>query len=119
MKKESNTRRKFIRRCLSANVFLFGGSWILNSCSSPSTKEEKTEEAFSGDPCEDFTGISESELAKREQLGYVKKSPIPESVCSNCQLYIPPKTDKDCGGCMLFKGPVYADAYCTYWAPQV
>lgn len=92
---------------------------MLSSCNSNQSKEESTEEAFSGDPCEDMSGLSESELAKREQLGYVETSPIPESVCGNCQLYIPSNTDKDCGGCLLFKGPVYEEAYCTYWAPQV
>ena len=117
--KKINSRRKFIHKCLATGASVLGGGWILSSCNSSSTKEDSAKEAFSGDPCENMSGLSEEELAKREQLGYVKKSPIPESTCSNCQLYIPPKTEKDCGGCMLFKGPVYAEAYCTYWAPQV
>src|SRR5690606_13851197 len=107
------------QKCLAANTFLWGGGWMISSCSSKESEEEQMEEVVSGDPCEDMSDISESELAKREQLGYVEKSPIPESTCANCQLYIPAKTEKDCGGCMLFKGPVYAEAYCTYWAPQV
>lgn len=117
--KKLNSRRKFIHKCIGANAFLLSGGLIFSACKSDKSKEEKTEEAFSGDPCENMTGLSESDLEKRQQLGYVEKSPIPESVCNNCQLYIPSKTDKDCGGCMLFKGPVYAEAYCTYWAPQV
>jgi hypothetical protein len=119
MNKKSNSRRKFIHKCLAAHAFLLGGGWIISGCSSNPSKEESTEEAYSGDPCGDLTGLSESEITKRDKLGYVEESPIPESVCGNCQLYIPPKTEEDCGGCMLFKGPVYADAYCTYWAPQV
>lgn len=119
MVNKNNSRRKFIHKCIAANGLLLGGGWLLGSCSSGQSGEESTEEVFSGDPCENMSDLSESELAKRKQLGYVEKSPIPESVCSTCQLYIPPKTDKDCGGCMLFKGPVYSDAYCTYWAPQV
>lgn len=110
-----NTRRQFIHTCIG----LVSGGLILNSCGSGDTQGEKQEEAFSGDPCENMTDVSEEELAKRKQLGYVDKSPIPESRCDNCQLYIPPKSDKECGGCMLFKGPVYAEAYCTYWAPQL
>ncbi|HLU89780.1 MAG TPA: high-potential iron-sulfur protein [Cyclobacteriaceae bacterium] len=122
MIKNSKSRRKFIQKCLAANAFLFGGGWIMSSCGSKSSEEtvdETMEEVVSGDPCADLSGLSESDLAQREQLGYVKKTPIPEEFCGNCQLYIPPKTDSDCGGCMLFKGPVYKEAYCTYWAPQI
>lgn len=110
-----NSRRRFIHTCIG----LLSGGWILKSCNSKKTSENALqEEPFSWDSCEDFTGISEGELAKRDQLGYVDKTPIPDNYCSNCQLYIPPKTEDACGGCMLFEGPVYADAYCTYWAPQ-
>lgn len=112
---KKNTRRKFIHTCLG----LVSGGFILNSCGPQESKEESQEEVFTGDPCENMAGISDGELAKREQLGYVEKTPIPENRCDNCQLYIPPKSDMDCGGCMLFEGPVYAEAYCTYWAPQV
>lgn len=116
---KSNSRRKFLRKYLTAHAVFVGGGLLVGSCDSGSKDEKSTEEAYSGDPCENMSGLSESDLQKREQLGYVKKSPIPDSVCSNCQLYLPAKTEKDCGGCMLFKGPVYAEAYCTYWAPQV
>jgi hypothetical protein len=109
-----NTRRQFIHTCIG----LVSGGLVLNACGSSDTKETK-EEAFVGDPCENMAGITGEEIAKRKQLGYVNKSPIPENRCDNCQLYIPPKSDKECGGCMLFKGPVYAEAYCTYWAPQL
>lgn len=109
-----NTRRKFIHTCLG----LVGGSFVLHACGSGENQQGQ-EEAFTGDPCDDMREVTEEELAKRKQLGYVEKSPIPESRCDNCQLYIPPKSDGACGGCMLFKGPVHADAYCTYWAPQI
>ncbi|WP_374756116.1 high-potential iron-sulfur protein [Dyadobacter frigoris] len=49
----------------------------------------------------------------------MKQSPSPESHCSNCQLWLPKKDSKDCGNCQIFKGPVYAQGYCTYWAPQM
>ena len=68
-------------------------------------------------PCDDLTGVSADEVAKRKKLAYVNKTPIPDSHCSNCALYLPPAKDKPCGGCMLFKGPVRAEGYCAYWAP--
>lgn len=73
--------------------------------------------AAAKNPCDDMTGVSPEELEKRKKLAYVKQSPIPDSQCGNCALYIPPKEGKGCGGCLLFKGPVRAEGYCAYWAP--
>ncbi len=81
--------------------------------------EKKTEEKVSLDPCNDFSKVSEGDLKNREKLGYVKVSPVHASNCSNCQLYLPYKETPGCGNCQLFKGPVLAEGYCTYWAPQV
>lgn len=69
--------------------------------------------------CDDLKGINENDLALRKKLGYVEKSPIADNQCENCNLFLPPKPDQACGGCMLFKGPVFTGAYCTYWAPKV
>jgi hypothetical protein len=68
-------------------------------------------------PCDDLSGVSAEEIEKRKKLAYVNKTPIPDSHCSNCTLYLPPAKDKPCGGCMLFKGPVRPEGYCAYWAP--
>lgn len=68
-------------------------------------------------PCDDLSGVSAEEIEKRKKLAYVNKTPIPDSHCSNCTLYLPPAKDKPCGGCLLFKGPVRSEGYCAYWAP--
>lgn len=81
--------------------------------------ESTGEETKPSGSCEDFSGVSEAELQKRKSLGYVEKSPIADNQCQNCNLWLPPAGDQECGGCTLFKGPVYSEAYCTYWAPQV
>ncbi|QEC54206.1 hypothetical protein FRZ59_07525 [Anseongella ginsenosidimutans] len=81
--------------------------------------EKAQEETAAADPCEDFSQLSSEELKAREKLGYEEESPIPDRQCANCNLWLPPKDGEKCGGCTLFKGPVYAAAYCTYWAPQV
>ncbi len=67
--------------------------------------------------CDDLSGVSAEEIEKRKKLAYVNKTPIPDSHCSNCTLYLPPAKDKPCGGCLLFKGPVRPEGYCAYWAP--
>ena len=104
------SRRKFFT--------LSGFGIFLVSCERKQQTSEKNVEK-NADPCSDFSGVSEVELKKRQQLGYVKKSPSTESHCGNCQLWLPRKDSKDCGNCQIFKGPVIAEGYCTYWAPQM
>lgn len=113
------SRRSFIRKYLLAGTAIFGGGLLFNRCNSKRSEDDGKEESASGlASCGDLSGVSENEIAKRKSFGYVEKTPIPENFCGNCSLYIPPEGDKKCGECMLFKGPVYEEAYCTYWAPQ-
>ena len=80
-------------------------------------KQDKSQQAAAKNPCDNMEGVSAEEQAKRKKLAYVNKTPIPDSHCSNCALYIPAGKDKPCGGCLLFKGPVRTEGYCAYWAP--
>ncbi|HYH57204.1 MAG TPA: high-potential iron-sulfur protein [Anseongella sp.] len=117
------SRRKFIRGALFSGPVLLGTGLIAGLAAGACGRGKKTENA-EGDStpvnsCEDFSGVSQEELEKRKNLGYVEESPIPDNQCQNCNLWLPPAEGKECGGCTLFKGPVYASAYCTYWAPQV
>lgn len=111
------SRRRFIYQFLQAGGVALSGGLVFSACGGKETSE-KEKEATPGD-CGDLSGVSESEIQKRQKLGYVEKSPIDESHCDNCSLYIPAESDKACGKCMLFDGPVYAEGYCTYWAPLV
>lgn len=137
------SRRDFIGKYFYASSVLLGGG-VLLGCTSlksvandiPDTSASKAPnagqdsikanqdpvvqaqgEAQQKNPCDDLTGVSAEEIEKRKKLAYVNKTPIPDSRCSNCTLYIPPAKDKPCGGCMLFKGPVRPEGYCAYWAP--
>lgn len=112
------SRKKFIRKCLYFGSAVLSSGLFLSGCKSKKSDQGDTEQVVSRDSCNDLSGVSENEIEKRKKFGYVMESPIPDSHCSNCNLYIPPGADKECGGCMLFKGPVCASGYCTYWAPQ-
>lgn len=141
--KNKFSRREFIEKYFYTSSILLGGG-ILLGCTSlksvakdipdPAAADSKNAgrntvqasqapasqtplEAQQKNPCDDLTGISAEEIEKRKKLAYVNKTPIPDSHCSNCTLYIPPAKDKPCGGCMLFKGPVRPEGYCAYWAP--
>ena len=122
--KKMTSRRNFIYRLSSLVTLFLGGEWLLTSCNSKKSKGKETVADDKDMPeklssCNDFSEVSVSERKKRERLGYVEESPLAESYCGNCSLYLPEAIEGEgaCGGCMLFKGPVAAEGYCTYWAP--
>ncbi|CAG4989829.1 hypothetical protein DYBT9275_00390 [Dyadobacter sp. CECT 9275] len=116
-------RRNFFKKSFFSGSVLLTSGVLLSACNSTESKKEAKQDDKqakpSADPCNDFSGISDTDLKAREKLGYVKESPIADSKCSNCQLYLPQKDTPACGKCQLFKGPVLATGYCTYWAAQV
>lgn len=118
--KNDLSRREFVHRMMAASAVLIPAVAVLSGCGDKKT-QDKTEESVATDvtDCRDLTGVSKADLAIREKLAYVNESPLPESECANCNLYLPPANGKKCGGCMLFKGPVEAKGYCTYWAPKI
>lgn len=124
MEEKKYSRRRFIKKyILAGSVTLGTGILIAGSSVSSmakggdSKKQPKTPQPALKNPCDDLSGVSVEEVEKRKKLAYVNKTPIPDSHCSNCALYLPPTKDKPCGGCLLFKGPVRAEGYCAYWAP--
>lgn len=124
MEEEKYSRRMFIGKfVLTSSITLGTGMLIAGNSESIMAGEDDSKlkaqnpQSAQKNPCDDLSGVSAEEVAKRKKLAYVNKTPIPDSSCSNCALYLPPGKDKPCGGCMLFKGPVRADGYCAYWAP--
>ena len=119
MRNENYSRRKFINKCFKTGSLFLGGALFLNcrgkNESSSNASENKIQSTLE-DPCNDLTDVSEGEIKKRQSLGYVKQSAVPNNSCGNCALYIPAKPDKKCGGCILFKGPVYIEGHCVQWA---
>ena len=110
----SSSRREFIVQFLrSVAVFLSVGL-VVAACDK---NKPATESKRSSDSCDDISDVSEAELEKRKKLAYVKQAPEAGKECNKCKLYLPPKPGEKCGECMLFKGPVYSNGSCTYWAP--
>ena len=130
MKDIKYNRRNFLHKYLKAGSMLAGAGLVLSYNSLSSVAKELAQSSSSNqqppkkavqpaqkNQCDNLSGVSAEEIEKRKKLAYVTKTPIPDSHCSNCTLYLPPAKDKPCGGCMLFKGPVRPDGYCAYWAP--
>lgn len=111
------TRRQFIRQSIGSGFGLLGIAF--QACQNTEKSDQKERTASQPTSCDDLSGLSEEELKPRETFGYAKESPITDSRCSNCKLWLPDKKKENCGKCLLFKGPVFAAGYCTYWAPQI
>ena len=104
-------RRSFLNRIvgLTSITKMMGG--LLLACKSP----EKN--SLVSDPCQDFSNLTESERAMRQQLGYTNQSSFNDRNCANCQLFIKEDKALPCGNCLAMKGPVADAGYCTVWAP--
>lgn len=99
---------------------LLGGVFFISGCGDgkkPAKETKDAGETKKPESCSDLSGVSEEEKDKRKKLGYVEETPIADSKCGNCKLYLPPGENEHCGSCSLFKGPVEENGYCTYYAP--
>lgn len=115
----SLSRRKFLEDCFLKKGLVFGTlPSLLSACGPGNKKMDANESAADSGSCDDLSGVPEHDLKVRQTFAYVEESPVAESRCDNCKLWLPPKAGSRCGGCLLFKGPVVALGYCTYWAPQ-
>jgi hypothetical protein len=102
------SRRVFIRLCLLLPPVI---GTLLYGCSGAEKKDT------TANPCQDFSDLSDDEMALRSQMGYTDQSPFDDRNCVNCSLFV--KTDEalSCGNCLAMKGPVADSGYCTVWAP--
>lgn len=117
--KYKDDRRSFLQKLLPGSLLATTAGLWLTGCAKKGTGRIKKSEIVKAIPCEDLTGVPAVEAEKRKALGYTRLSPMPDRHCNNCQLFVPPKEGTECGGCLLFAGPVSPEGYCTYWAPVV
>lgn len=114
MEKRAYSRRGFIEKCVGVGATILGGAVLLTACGMNGKKAGSA----ATDPCDDFSDVSASELEKRKKFGYMDESTVPGRHCGNCSLFIPGKSENDCGGCLLFNGPVHPTGYCTQYAAK-
>jgi hypothetical protein len=112
-------RRLFLRRCWGMGLAAATGSVLVSSCATAKKPLADAKTANGVNPCEDLSKVDKVDVEKRKSLGYVSLSPMPDKQCDNCKLWVPAPEGKECGGCLLFAGPVSPEGNCTYWAPQV
>jgi hypothetical protein len=106
-------RKDFLKQFGMAGVVAVGASTLLAACGGAETAESQQATA-AVDPCSDTSGLTQSDMDLRNNLGYVDNTEIAEQRCDNCQLYKLPENG-GCGGCLLFNGPVTAGGWCKSW----
>lgn len=110
------TRKEFLSYFTGMAAISLAAVPFLSSCKSKQkTEKSQTKAGADSDPCNDRSGLSESEIKARESYQYVGKSPYPEKKCSNCEFWGEPEGESPCGICGLFEGPVNPEGHCTGW----
>ncbi len=123
MESMTHNRRQFLKRFSAAVAVGAGTSTLLSACgggesaetAAPPPPPEPAAVAEAG--CNDTSGLTEQEVAMRNQLQYVDVTPIAEETCDNCSLWLAAEAGSSCGGCNLLKGPIAPAGYCISWAP--
>ncbi len=108
---------------MKRRLFIIHGIKLFSVCSSlllveacSTAQSDRSKSTMNpNDPCSDLSGVTEADIKAREGLGYVAQSPQTHQYCNNCKHWLPPQNDNPCGNCLLFKGPVHPEGYCTYW----
>jgi hypothetical protein len=115
-----NSRRKFLKKSAHVISSMVGANIFFTNCNSNHTSREiDASKKEIGNSCGDFSGVSDNDIEARKKFNYVEVGPLKNKTCVICNLYIPQKTGSECGGCMLFKGPVRPTGSCTYWTQKV
>jgi hypothetical protein len=104
--KNEISRKEFLEKLPLLGIAFAGGWLLLHSCSKSETDE---------DPCADLSKLTAEEKQTREDFEYVSKSPFPDKLCDNCELWLNPEEGKFCGGCEIMEGPIHPKGYCNAW----
>ncbi len=104
--KNNINRKEFLKQLPILGIALFSSGLFFQSCKKSETKE---------DPCADLLKLTVEEKAVRKEYEYVSKSPNPDQLCNNCDLWIEPAEGAICGGCELMAGPIHPEGYCNTW----
>ena len=126
MANQAFSRKDFLKRISIFGAVAAGSSAVLTACggggdtsTGDAATDTATEPVAAADPCEDLSGLTDSDKQMRTTLVYVKEGQDPAKRCDNCQLYVVPAEGSSCGGCTLFKGPVHPSGYCNSWVVKM
>lgn len=107
-KQDAISRRSFMARGLMLGAVAGATGAILQGCGGGGSDLQ----------CTDTAALTPQELATRQSLEYVDRTPFPDKRCSACRFYQPAPSQAVCGGCTLIKGPIHPDGYCKSYVAR-
>ena len=103
------SRKEFLIKSLGLMGATIAVPSLLSSCGGETKKE------LAANACDDLSGVSETEIKKREGVKYVSQTTDPAKNCANCRFYKAPAQAGECVGYQLFAGKVHPNGYCQSW----
>lgn len=125
MKYSEVTRRKFLNDSMTVAaavpfLALVGATACKDEpaqTATPEPADKPAEPAAAQGPICDVDKLPAAEKTKRDALGYIDQTTIPEKNCANCNLLVE-DNGAGCAGCTLFAGPVALEGYCNSWVAK-
>lgn len=116
------TRRQFLERAALLGAVTVGAGSLLSACDPPDAEDQPDDQAADDFSCNDdaaLEGLSDEEIAFREESEYTDQSTVDGEYCHNCTFWEDPEGGEDCGGCLHpeLAGPYHPDGWCNHWAP--
>jgi hypothetical protein len=117
MRKEQETRRRFVRRALTLVV----GLPLIARCGGGPAGPDPTvvareKERYDADlDCSEAKGLWPAERKTRTENDYTDRSQKAPQYCFNCANFIPPPSGEGCGTCRTVKGPINPLGMCNAW----
>lgn len=102
------TEFNFARRKLLARGAALAGLTVLGA--------SRTAAAAQATLCADPNKLDSGQMSIRESLNYTETSKDPTQVCNGCGFIH--DVQGNCGGCMIFNGPVHVNGHCDSWGKK-
>ena len=118
-------RRDFFKRAAILGAVAAGGASLLAACDKSGGaggEAAKAPAAKAGGAetlsCVGTEGLTPDQVAVRDSMKYVDKTPKSDQDCANC-IHFKPASDGGCGGCAVVPGTIHPDGWCSIWAAKV
>ena len=111
-------RKNFLKHTAALSFTGLGVITFLSGCGKGQKEPASESSQNEKEPCSDLSGLSESEKNTRDLYRYAADSPHDDKKCHMCNYFIPPKGNTTCGTCVIVKGPINPNGYCTSWVKK-
>jgi hypothetical protein len=116
-REETVSRRALLKRVATWSTRL-GAAWLLAACGwgdADASLAESQERSSGETACTENDNLAQQDLARRQGVNYVNRSPDSSQRCGNCRFFKPDGARRGCGRCEIIPGRVDEAGYCMAW----